>query len=61
MAPPKTCPECGVSLAGLDPYKHALACFHLAPGPVANVLAQAAGRRNEEQLARVKELLGVKE
>ncbi len=56
--PPKTCPECGTDLKGLDPYKHAVACFHLAPGRPEDILAQEASRGNDVRYERIKALLG---
>jgi len=55
--PPKTCPECGADLASRDPRKHAIACFHLAPGSVGDLIAQVDARKNPLQLERVKDLL----
>ncbi len=53
----KNCPECGTDLKTVDPYKHAIACFHLTPGRLEDVLAAEEAKGNLERYKRIVALL----
>jgi len=40
------CPECGTDLGKVDPYKHAVGCFHLPDKGAAAVLRLLSDRKD---------------
>jgi hypothetical protein len=53
------CPECGTPVgprAGIDPYKHAVACLHV-PNEGRERVLQLLEDRDDEYARRVRELL----
>lgn len=53
---PVACPECGMSLKAVDPYKHAVACFGL-PDRGAAAILNILGNRRDEYADRVKAII----
>ena len=50
------CPECGIDLATVDPYAHAINCFHLPNKGIDQLLA-TEGKGDDVRSQRIREIL----